>query len=238
MRDLSSAEHTDSIMVTVMDKGYFRILQAFDPLFPIGAYTMSNGLETYVQKGILCDEFTLKKYLSAMLCTLPYNDLGFAAKAAQGENWLTLDELCTASKSAYELRIGTNRLCRRFIKNVTSLEKYKNLEQYAKDISDGKAYGCYPIAAGIFIGESCEDISEGLGAYCYSLLSAVVNHAVKLIPLRQLDGQRALYNALSSIPNTIRVSLECEISDLGCGGFGFDFRSMQHEKLYTRIYIN
>ena len=205
-----------------MNNGYLKVLQAFDPLFPIGAYTMSNGLETYVQKGILHDENTLQKYLNAMLYTLPYSDLGFAAKAASGENFLTLDEICTASKSAYELRQGTN----------------PKLEQYSEYISGGKVYGCYPIAAGIFIGEVCENISEGLRAYCYSLLSAAVNHAVKLIPLRQLDGQRALYHALENIPGAVDVSLECELTELGCGGFGFDFRSMQHEGLYTRIYIN
>lgn len=221
-----------------MNNGYLKVLQAFDPLFPIGAYTMSNGLETYVQKGILHDENTLQKYLNAMLYTLPYSDLGFAAKAASGENFLTLDEICTASKSAYELRQGTNKLCRRFIKNVTALDIYPKLEQYSEYISGGKVYGCYPIAAGIFIGEVCENISEGLRAYCYSLLSAAVNHAVKLIPLRQLDGQRALYHALENIPGAVDVSLECELTELGCGGFGFDFRSMQHEGLYTRIYIN
>lgn len=231
-----SAKPTD--IITLMNNGYLKVLQAFDPLFPIGAYTMSNGLETYVQKGLLYNESTLQTYLDALLYTLPYNDLGFAAKAAQREDFLTLDRICTASKSAYELRQGTNKLCRRFIKNVTELDIYQRLEQYSRYISDSKAYGCYPIAAGIFISEVCEDISEGLGAYCYSLLSATVNHAVKLIPLRQLDGQRILYRTLKKIPNTVKASLECELSDLGCGGFGFDFRSMQHEKLYTRIYIN
>ena len=224
-------------MVRQMNNGYFKILQAFDPLFPIGAYTMSNGLEAFVQKGLLCDENTLRRYLDGMLYTLPYNDLGFAAKAAMGEDSLMLDELCTASKSAYELRLGTNKLCRRFVKNVSSLDEYPKLELYAKAMADGNAYGCYPVAAGIFIGEVCEDISEGLGAYCYSLLSAAVNHSVKLVPLGQLEGQRALYYALDGIPDAVETALKCGMSDLGCGGFGFDLRSMQHEELYTRIYI-
>lgn len=42
--------------LTVMDtiimeyRGYLSILQALDSLFPIGSFTLSNGLETYVQK--------------------------------------------------------------------------------------------------------------------------------------------------------------------------------------------
>ncbi len=221
-----------------MDNGFLHLLQVFDALFPIGAYTMSNGLETYVQNGILRDGDTLRQYLDGMLYVLPYADLGFAAKAAMGEDIRTLDGLCAASKSAAELRQSTNRLCIRFLKNVCSLDHLSCLQKYQEGIENGTYFGCYPISVGMYIGNMCTDVSQGLSVYCYSHLSAAVNHAVKLVPLRQMDGQQVLHAALEQIPATVRTGMQCDISELGVGGFGFELRSMQHETLYTRIYIS
>jgi len=55
---------------------FFYLLQISDPLFPIGGFTQSYGLETYVQKGIVHDAETSKKYLeSYLLNSFLYNDL-------------------------------------------------------------------------------------------------------------------------------------------------------------------
>lgn len=232
----SNAKRTD--MGIHMDNGFLSILQVFDSLFPIGAYTMSNGLETYVQKGIIHDDNSLQRYLDSLLYTLPYSDLGFAAKAAMGEKIQLLDSLCAASKSAYELRQGSNRLCTRFLKNVCVLDKIPDIQEYQTNITEGTYFGCYPVAVGIYIGAVCEEISQGLSAFCYSQLSAAVNHAVKLVPLRQMDGQKVLHAALRRIPDAVQTAMACDITDLGAGGFGFELRSMQHETLYTRIYIS
>jgi len=45
---------------------FFYLLQISDPLFPIGGFTQSYGLETYVQKGIVHDAETSKNTLKAI----------------------------------------------------------------------------------------------------------------------------------------------------------------------------
>ncbi len=48
----------------IMDNiGFLTLMQAFDSLFPIGAYAFSNGMETYVQRGIVTDKNTLSEFL-------------------------------------------------------------------------------------------------------------------------------------------------------------------------------
>lgn len=215
-----------------------RIAQALDPLFPVGAFTLSNGLETYVQKELISDESSLKKYLAAYIHTLPTGDLGFAARAAMGDNVTMLDELCAASKSPYELRDGSIKLCRRFIKAQAVLNECPRLTDYSRKIERGECTGLHPISVGLFIADCGADMTEGLSLYCYSLLSAAVNHTVKLVPLRQLDGQHALSEMLSAIPAAVEKSLNVSCDELGISGAGFELRSMQHEKLFTRIYIS
>ena len=70
------------------------MLQICDSLFPIGAFTLSNGLETYVQHGVVDSPETLAAYLADYLALAPYQELGVAALAMQyasePENWRRL----------------------------------------------------------------------------------------------------------------------------------------------------
>lgn len=215
-----------------------RLAQALDPLFPIGSFTLSNGMETYTAKNIVTDKESLTALLNAYIYTLPTGDMGFAAKAALGDDISVLDALCSASKSPYELRDGSSKLCRRFIKAQSALCSTPRLTDYFQRIEAGECTGLHPIAIGLFIADIEADIREGLSLYAYSLLSAMANHAVKLVPLRQLDGQSALYEAMEKIPEAVEKALSVQTDDLGISGSGFELRSMQHEKLFTRIYIS
>lgn len=226
----------DIIMNTEI--GMLKLLQATDSLFPIGAFTMSNGMETYTNLGIVGGGESLSEYLDAYVYLLPYNDLGFAAKAADGENIIQLDSIFAASRSTYELRNGSSKMCTRFLKTEISLGNYGLLKNYSEMILSGQCTGFFPIAVGLFIRDIGADIYMGLEMYGYSLLSAAVNHAVKLVPLRQLTGQECLSKAAEKIPETAARALKVQINDLGISGAGFDLRSMQHEKLYSRIYIS
>lgn len=46
---------------------YFLLLQMNDSLFPIGAYSHSYGLETYIQRDIVHDTKTAKTYIEKRL---------------------------------------------------------------------------------------------------------------------------------------------------------------------------
>lgn len=227
------------IMNTIMnDTGILRLMQVLDSLFPIGAFTMSNGLETYTQKEIIHSCETLDEYLSSYIHALPSNDLGYAAKAASGKDIIRLDEICSAAKSPYELRKGSEKLCSRFIKTVRETGSFPLTENYSSLISQGICAGHHCIAVGLFIADNTDNILTGLQMYCFSLLSAAVNHAVKLVPLRQLEGQRLLSKITPEIPKAVIKASELSEDELGTNGPGFDISSAEHEKLYTRIYIS
>lgn len=223
----------------IMDNmGIISLMQALDSLFPIGTFTLSNGMETYTQKEIVRDKNSLENFLSAYIYTLPTGDLGFAAKAALGDDITALDEICTAARSPYELRNGSEKLCARFLKAERAMGEFGRLEGYFSKISSGECRGHHCIAVGLFIADTNTDIRTGLEMYCYSLLSSMVNHAVKLVPLRQLDGQAALSDAMKLISHAVEKALTVPEDELGISGFGFDLRSMEHENLYSRIYIS
>lgn len=213
------------------------LYQVFDSLFPLGAYVFSGGMETYTQMGFVHDKNSLTAFLKAQLYVMPYNDLGVAAKTALGEDFVLLDGLCAAMKQPFEIRRGSERLCRRFLKAMESLADYPSLGAYRKAISNEQCDGHYPVAVGLFVRDLNEvQVDKAMELYCYNMLSVIVNHAVKLIPLGQVDGQSALHEALADIPQTVQKALVTSLDELGVSGCGLDLRAMQHETLGGRLY--
>src|SRR5437868_2478890 len=93
------------------------LLQLSDPTLPIGSYAHSNGLETYVQQGIVKDVATARAFVTGMLSqNLQYTDAAFVSLAYDAteqnslERILELDDECTAVKLPREIRQASQKL--------------------------------------------------------------------------------------------------------------------------------
>lgn len=221
---------------------FMRILQICDSMFPVGSFTLSNGLETYVQKGIVTSPDELNDYLGAYISLLPFNELGAAALAYQHPapaEIKTLDSLFTACKAPSEIRKGSRRVARRFFKAVNSIAAPAGrLREYARLTESGGCFGHQCIAYGLYMLDSGIPLTDGLCVYGYSLCSAIVTNGVKLVPLSQLAGQKVLFAALEHIRAAADAALHTKPEDIGISGGGFDLRAMEHETLYTRLYMS
>ena len=222
-------------------KSFLSILQSVDAFFPIGAFTLSNGLEDYVVREHLTDSKDLKNYLKGLIQILPYNELGTAACAYnhfdQDDMIILLDNIAAASKTASEVRAGTNRMCSRYLKAREAMKDCNGqLEKYHTAIREGRAYGIYPVALGIYGAEIGIELEMMLMMYGYSILSAVVNNAVKLVPLSQLDGQRILYECMGEMEKLVSQAKNMAIEKIGVSGAAYEIHCMNHEKLYSRQY--
>ena len=102
------------------DKSFLKLLQSVDAFFPIGAFTLSNGLEDYVMRNKIKSEEDLMIYLKNFIAVFPYNDLGLLSLAYRHadhkEQILHLDHIAGAMKSAREIRTGSVKMCSRYLK--------------------------------------------------------------------------------------------------------------------------
>ena len=228
-----------------MDKRYL-LLQINDAAFPIGSYTHSYGLETYIQKNLVKNSNDVYEYIKSNAKTnFLYTELLAAYKAyefAEENNLskiLELEEMIDASKIPKEIRTASEKLGSRFIKTVSSLDvKYESniFNEYIKKENEGtrihsSAYGVFCFSVGI-------DKIKAMEGYLYAYVSASIINAVKLIPLSQNEGQKILYNCYKFFDEIIDMLPNLDIKDLCLSTPGFDIRCMQHEALYSRLYMS
>lgn len=219
--------------------GLLKILQICDSLFPVGSFTLSNGLETYVQKNIITCAQHLQEYLDSYLCVLPYNELGAAALAYKGFDLCLLDEIYNACKASMEIRNGSRRVAGRFFKvSENTAVISPRVDEYRKLAASGKCVGHQPIAYGLFMRDTGTELIQALTVYGYSICSAIVTNCVKLVPLSQLEGQRVLSEGIEKISSAAEKAVNVTIDEIGISGAGFDLRAMEHEYIYSRQYMS
>ena len=80
------------------------------------------------------------------------------------------------------------------------------------------------------------DPAAVLGAYLHSFAANLVSAAVRLIPLGQTDGQRALNALMPVVDSVVPCALACPLEDCGTAAPMVDLTSMLHETQYTRLF--
>lgn len=222
------------------------LLQINDSVFPIGSFTHSYGLETYIHKGIVNDSNSTEAYAEKMLrYNFFYNDAAFfhetwkiCEKKALKQKLIELDHLITSLKSPYEIRDASKKLAIRFLKVVESFQSVRRCKAYLKAIQEGEAHGHYAMAFAMYAHAQNISLDDALSAFYYNSLNGIVTNCAKLVPISQMDGQKILFKLQQLIRELVDRQADMDPDMIGNCCIVQDIRCMQHEKLYTRIYIS
>ena len=224
----------------------FFLLQVNDALFPIGGYSHSYGLETYIQKGIVHDEDSAEEFIHKRLeYNFLYNEflavrLGWEYAVSGDLTAISrLEEIMEAGKIPRETREASRKLGSRFIKTLSALEIPRENRVFGeyREARKGKSVH-HAVAYGVFCGAAGITREEALEHFLYAQTSAMVTNCVKTIPLSQSSGQKLLSGCYPLLQKLTREVKELGEEWLGLSGPGFDLRCMQHEGLYSRIYMS
>lgn len=221
----------------------FLLLQINDALFPIGGYSHSYGLETYIQKDILKNEGDIREYINNRLEYSLKNTELLGARLAyeNAENVLELkelDDIMTASKSPKEIRLASVRLGSRFIKTLKNCNIKPDKNYFDDYTAMNYTNKHHSIAYGVVCRASEIDIKKALSTYIYAQCSAMITNCVKTVPLSQSVGQKLLYDSFDLMEKIVNDVLIMDRAEFCASAPAFDIRCMEHERLYSRLYMS
>lgn len=223
-------------------KSLLTLLQLTDSFFPTGAFAHSFGLETYVQLELVNDPETFEMFLRSTLHHGFRNSdavaIGLTYKAIEIEGIVDLDARLTAMKVARESREGSVKIGKQFLRNAAILERNEILDKYAERVRSGRCAGHHAIAYGLVASTAGIDLFSAVLGYLHAHVVGQVSAAVRLIPLKPTDGQRIIQNIRPDLIDIARFAKGASIGDLSGFTPGLDIRGMQHERLYSRLFIS
>ena len=203
------------------DKQLFYLMQIAGGTFPSGGFSQSWGLETYVANGKVSDEASQAYRL-----------------ATDGDNRKIeeLEDLSRAVKVTKEGRESSLRMGKAFMRIMADITDDEKLTEI-KDMCGPEGI-TYPVIYGLVCGRLGLDIGESMKAFVFSTVNALVQSAVKLVPLGNKQAQRILLELHPLMEATVEAGMETPLEDISNFCPGLDIAGRLHEYLTTRLYMS
>jgi urease accessory protein len=228
-----------------MDKKILSLFQLCDSNFPTGAFSHSYGLENYIQENIVHNQETFFDWLQVYIHEqLIYSDglachLGYQALEAEDfQKVWKLDRLLTVQNLPRETREGNQRMGERMLNLVESLYKAPILSLYRKRIEEKQSFGHPAIVFTMVAYYLGIPKSYALLFYHYSVITNLVQNAVRGIPLGQTAGQKILYEAQTILAEAVEKIEHMGEEDFGIVSPGIELSQMRHERTNIRIFMS
>jgi urease accessory protein len=227
-------------MTTTTTTELYRLLAWFSPSYPIGAFSYSHGVEYAVETGRVANVATLVDWIGHILRHgAGWVDAVLLKEAyAAADDAARLDELAdlaAAWRGSSEMALESTQQGGSYLSVTrTAWGNSPALDALAALRADKPVPLC--IAVGVAAVDHRLAIETVLAAYLHAFAANLVSAAVRLIPLGQTDGQRALAALMPVVDSIVPCALACPLDDCGTASPMVDLCSMMHETQYTRLF--
>ena len=148
---------------------------------------------------------------------------------------VALDQRLTAFKVPRELRLESRHTGQAFLRAAMALTPPPLVVAFFQQVQQDATPGHHAIAFGLVAQSLGLTEEHTLLAYLYNVNAGLVAAAVRLVPLGQTDGQRLLHNLAPTLLEVVRLYRQLTPEEAWSCTPGLDIRSMQHERLYSRL---
>jgi urease accessory protein len=210
----------------------------FSPMFPVGAFAYSHGLEWAQEAGDITDADDLRDWLSTLIQrgalhndTILLADAYRAAVRCDANRVYEMNELALAMATSRERRLETATQGNAFLLAIKKSWPCASLDLLGpgEDVA-------YPVAAALATAGHNLPLDATLNMFSLGFLTNLVSAAIRLGIIGQSDGQSVIAALIPIIGETAQSCASKSIDDLGGSAFRSDLASLKHETQYTRLF--
>lgn len=217
----------------------FPLLQLCDSLFPIGAFSHSDGLEAAAACGAVASASDLRAWMDVVLdealakCEAPA--VHRARRLAGESRWhelAMLDEELNALRPAASGRDAGRAMGSRLVKTWRQIHPSTLLDDMAQQAG---AQWTLPAAFGSVCAAASVDPRACVEGFVYTRLASTVSAAMRLIAIGQHEAHTVLAEALSRAPAVVEHAM-ASTDDLSMFAPAFDIAAMSHQYVHSRLF--
>jgi urease accessory protein len=213
-----------TIKMTINHHDVMILQNWFSPVFPIGAFSYSHGLEMAIQDGHIMDQDSLYDWISSLLSHGTGRNDAIMIKAAY-DGLSELNDLCLALSASKERYQETTELGHAFCRVFNA--------SHDGNLPEGLAY---PVAVGMASKTLVLNVKLTIQSYLQALASNLISVGIRTIPIGQQSGQDCLLRLYPVIEDVATASIGATLDDIGGAVFHSDLMAMKHENITPRIY--
>lgn len=214
------------------DGALLKLLTWLSPAFPTGGFAYSHALEWAVEAGDVTSEATLLPWLEDVLRHgAGHSDsilLRHAYRADDVDGLASVAAIAEASANSRERRAETLGQGDAF-GIAARVWGAPLLEALGRAVA-------YPVAVGVLArAQGVPEDAAALGQL-HAFSANLVGAAVRLVPLGQTAGLRALAALEPTLHRVASATRSLDLEDIGGACFRSDIAAMRHETQYTRLF--
>jgi urease accessory protein len=220
-------------------------VQLLDSALPIGGFSHSFGLETFVQQDKVRSIQELEQYIIGQIHANLVRLEGLAVKGvylamADDDMWrlCLFDKIVHVGRTPRESREGQQKMGKRLIKLGHTLYPEAELAKLEHNLKLHGGFGTLPTIHAWISYTLGVPLDEAVKGYLYTSLTTIVNSALRLMSLGQTEGQLLIRKMLTLIDQQWALVRELPAEQLHAFTPAHDIRAMQHETLYSRLFMS
>ncbi|WP_255152238.1 urease accessory protein UreF [Halorarius halobius] len=223
-------------------------LEAFrlgDSFLPVGSYTVSSGLEQFVQNDRIENatdlEALLRTYLRQQVGRADLVALRAAHTGARADDLDAVsaadDRLAAVTLSA-ELRETAQRLGARLLSLERDLHDGGHVEAYAERVDAGATPGTYAVVLGLTTGSAGIEERRACLLYCHGFTTGLVGSAQRLLSFGHTEAQRLIDGLTPAMIAAVDTSEGRSLDSMDPFCPLVDILSAEHERADRRLFVS